>query len=77
MLDAQRIYLAQHHHFESVDSAIAKGDDIVPTVSDVQVYDRPRTVGETEKGDEIRGEIAALQELVDAFETNQVREIDP
>ncbi len=76
ILDAHRIYLAQHHHFESVDAAVGEGADIVPTVSDVQVYDRPRTVGETEKGDDIRAEIAALEELVRAFEANVVREID-
>jgi fructose-1,6-bisphosphatase-3 len=68
VLDAQRIYLAQHHHFET-------GNDIVPTVADVQVYERPRTVADTEKGDEIRGEIAALEELVNAFESNTVREV--
>jgi fructose-1,6-bisphosphatase III len=74
VLDAHRIYLAQHHHFESIDAAVEEGADIVPTVSDVQVYDAPRTVGDTEKGDAIRGEIAALEELVDAFETNLIRE---
>jgi fructose-1,6-bisphosphatase III len=75
VLDAQRIYLAQHHHFESVDAAVDQGADIVPTVSDVQVHDRPRTVGDTEKGEELRAEIAAIEELVAAFETNQIREL--
>jgi fructose-1,6-bisphosphatase-3 len=76
VLDAHRIYLAQHHHFESVDAAVAQGADIVPTVSDVQVHDRVRTVGDTEKGDQLRAEIDALHELVGAFETNAVREVD-
>ncbi|HWU86757.1 MAG TPA: fructose-bisphosphatase class III, partial [Kofleriaceae bacterium] len=76
VLDAQRIYLAQHHHFESVDAAVGRGADIVPTVSDVQVYDRPRTVGDTEKGDQLRAEIDALHDLVHAFETNAIRELD-
>jgi fructose-1,6-bisphosphatase-3 len=75
VLDASRIYLAQHHHFESVESAVAKGTDIVPTVSDVAVYERPRLVGDTENGEEIRAEIAALEELIDAFESNIVREL--
>jgi fructose-1,6-bisphosphatase III len=75
VLDADRIYLAQHHHFESVDSAVGGGADIVPTVSDVEVYDKPRTVGDTEKGDEIRAEIDALHDLVLAFENNAVREV--
>jgi fructose-1,6-bisphosphatase-3 len=76
VLDPHRIYLAQHHHFESVDAAVGRGADIVPTVSDVEVYERPRTVGDTEKGEQIRAEIDALHELVRAFETNAVRELD-
>jgi len=73
VLDAQRMYLAQHHHFESPDAAVEGGADIVPTVSDVVLYNRPRTVGDTEAGDAIRSEIAALEELVSAFETNLIR----
>jgi fructose-1,6-bisphosphatase-3 len=74
VLDAQRIYLAQHHHFESAAAAVSWHADIVPTVSDVAVYERPRTVSDTETGDEIRAEIAVLEELVRAFEANIIRE---
>ncbi|HEU4730457.1 MAG TPA: fructose-bisphosphatase class III [Kofleriaceae bacterium] len=74
VLDAQRIYLAQHHHFESAAAAISRNADIVPTVSDVVVHERPRTVGDTETGDEIRAEIVVLEELVRAFESNIIRE---
>ena len=73
VLDAHRMYLAQHHHFDGSNAVIETGADIVPTVSDVEVYERPRTVGDTEAGDSIRGEIAALEELVAAFETNLIR----
>lgn len=73
VLDAHRMYLAQHTHFEGVDAVIEGGADIVPTVSDVEVYDAPRVVGDTEAGDTIRGEIAALEELVEAFENNVIR----
>jgi fructose-1,6-bisphosphatase-3 len=75
VLDASRMYLAQHSHFESVDAAVEQHADIVPTVSDIAVYDRPRTVGDTEQGDAVRAEIAALEELVAAFEGNVVREV--
>ncbi len=75
VLDASRMYLAQHSHFESIDAAVEQHADIVPTVSDIAVYDRPRTVGDTERGDEVRAEIAALEELVAAFEGNLVREV--
>ena len=65
VLGADRIYLAQHHHLD-------EDGDIVPTVSDVEVYDRPRLVAETEAGEELRAEIAALEQLVTAFETNAI-----
>jgi hypothetical protein len=38
------------------------------------VYERPRTVGDTETGDQIRAEISVLEELVRAFEANIIRE---
>jgi fructose-1,6-bisphosphatase-3 len=72
VLDAERIYLAQHHHFESAEAAVTRHADIVPTVSDVVRYERPRTVGDTEVGGEIRDEIAALDELIAAFEVNMI-----
>src|SRR6185503_2706026 len=74
VLDARRIYLAQHHHFESAEAAVSRHADIVPTVSDVVVHERPRTVADTETGDQIRAEIAVLEELVRAFEANIIRE---
>ncbi|HEX3478242.1 MAG TPA: fructose-bisphosphatase class III [Kofleriaceae bacterium] len=74
VLDAQRIYLAQHHHFESAEAAVTRHADIVPTVSDVAVHARLRTVGDTETGDQIRAEIAVLEQLLQAFEANIIRE---
>ncbi len=73
VLDAQRMYLAQHHHFDSVDAVVEAGADIVPTIEDVEVYEHARTVGDTEAGDTIRDEIASLEELVAAFESNEIR----
>ncbi len=74
VLDANRIYLAEHHHFGSVDEAIEQGADIVPTVTDLVVYERPRTVGDTEKGELLRRETAVLEELLAAFASHEVRE---
>ncbi len=74
VLDADRMYLAQHTHFAGIDAVVDEGADIVPTVSDVEVYDRPRTVGDTEAGEDIRSEITVLEELVEAYETNRIRE---
>ena len=66
VLDAERMYLAQHHHH-------TPGEDIIPTVSGVEAYPTPRTVADTEIGDDIRAEIAALEDLVTAFEQNLIR----
>ena len=73
VLDANRMYLAQHHHFDGADAVVARGEDLVPTVSEVEVYARPRTVGETEKGTELRAEIAALEQLINALDANLIR----
>jgi fructose-1,6-bisphosphatase-3 len=67
VLDAARTYLAQHHHFESIEDAVERGADIIPTVSDVTVFERPRTVGDTEEGERVRGEIAMLEALLATF----------
>jgi fructose-1,6-bisphosphatase-3 len=68
VLDAERMYLAQHHHLDP-------GTDIIPTVTDIVTYPRPRLVADTEVGEQLRGEIAALEALVTAFENNVVRPI--
>ncbi|MFT3698052.1 MAG: fructose-bisphosphatase class III [Kofleriaceae bacterium] len=72
VLSAERMWLAQHTHFDGPDAAVEKHADIVPTVADVEVYATPRLVGDTEVGDELRAEIAALEQLVNAFENNTV-----
>ena len=67
VLDAERVYLAQHHHFSSVEDAIARGADIVPTVSVLRAFDPPRTVAASMSGVAIREEIAALHALAEAY----------
>ncbi len=76
VLDAERLYLALHHHFDSVESAVERGVDIIPTITELAHYDRPRTVGDTERGDELRAEIAILEELLRAYDANTIRAID-
>ncbi len=74
VLDADRVYLAQHHHFDSVDEAITHGADIIPTVETLRTYAPPRCVGDTERGTDIRREIALLERLVHAFGDNTIPE---
>ncbi len=72
VIDAERTYLAKHHHFESVDDAIDRGADIVPEIQDLRVHDRPRRVGDTPRGVELREEIAGLERLVAAYRDREI-----
>ena len=76
ILEANRIAIAEHHHFESVAKAVDSGADIVPVVTNLRTWPLPRSVGDTEAGAAIRREIAALAALVTAFEDNVVAEVD-
>jgi fructose-1,6-bisphosphatase-3 len=72
VLDAERVWLAKHHHFGSVADAVVRGDDIVPTVTELMVHPRPRTVADTEAGEALRGEIEVLHELLAAYADNRI-----
>jgi hypothetical protein len=62
VIDADRTYLAKHHHFE-------RGTDIVPEIVNLRTSDPPRLVRDTPHGLELLDEIAGLEELVTTFET--------
>ena len=70
VLDSDRTYLAQHHHFESIGEAITQGADIIPTIQDVSVFDPVRRVADTNEGETLRHEIAALELLLRAYKEN-------
>ncbi len=74
VLKAGRIYLAQHSHFESVAAAISTGADIIPTIQEIRRYDKRRTVGDTERGLMLVQELAVLEQLVQAYTDNVIRE---
>ena len=67
VLESDRTFLARHHHFESVDAAVKDGVDIIPTTATIRDFDPPRLVGDTEEGERIRGDIALLDRLGDAY----------
>ena len=69
--------LAEHHHFESVEAAIRDGVDIIPKVSVVRTWDRPRRMADTERGDQIRCEIRMLERLIEAYRNNDLRQSSP
>jgi fructose-1,6-bisphosphatase-3 len=74
LLEPDRTLLAKHHHFESVEAAVRDGVDIVPEVSEVRRWERPRRVADTERGREIDREIAWLERLVQAYGANLLRQ---
>lgn len=67
VLEADRTFLARHHHFESVEAAVRDGVDIIPTIATIREFQTPRRVGDTEEGERIRGDIALLSRLIDAY----------
>jgi fructose-1,6-bisphosphatase-3 len=73
LIEPDRTALAMHHHFESVEAAVRDGVDIIPTVTTVREYDRPRRVATGERGEEIRAEIALLERLVDSYRRGVLR----
>ena len=74
ILDCEGARLAEHHHFESVTEALEHGADTVPEVRDIQRFEVARIIGDTERGAEIRAQIAALERLIAAFSTNLIAE---
>lgn len=74
ILAPERIALAEHHHFESINEAITTGADIIPRVENLRTYDPHRTIGDTEEGEELRHKIAVLERLVHAYEEGVIHE---
>ena len=73
VLEADRTLLAEHYHFESVESAIRDGTDIVPRVETIREWDRPRTVADAGRGRILKAKVAQLEQLVDAYRRGAVR----
>ncbi len=74
VLSPDRIALAEHHKFESVQSVIQTGADIVPNIMTIREYPRQRTVADTEQGRELTATIEDLERLVNAYHEGVIRE---
>jgi len=74
VMESDRTYLALHHHFSSVEAAIRDGVDIVPSVSVVRTWNRPRLMADTERGSQFRCEIDLLERLIGAYRRNELRQ---
>ncbi|WPJ95525.1 fructose-bisphosphatase class III [Coraliomargarita algicola] len=74
VLEPSRIVLAEHHHFESMESAIKDGVDIVPKTQDIRVFDHPQCTRETERGQRINYRMKELKRLIKAYRSNRLYE---
>ncbi len=74
ILAPERIALAEHYHFESIQDAITTGADIVPKISTIRTYDHPRTIGDTDAGADMHRLCDALERLINAYENGTLIE---
>lgn len=72
VLEPHRTFLARHHHFESIEAALSKGADIVPSITVVRAWDTPRRVSESQRGRDLRVGIAQLERLIEAYRNNDL-----
>ena len=77
VLQPDRITLALHHHFESVEDSIRKGMDMIPSFQDLRRYATPRRVADTELGAQIQEQIALLELLIRAYKENKIEQRYP
>lgn len=74
VLEPDRTFLAKHSHFASVEAAVRDGVDIIPEIMDVRRWERPRTLGDTERGDAIRARMRLLEALAKAYQDSRLRQ---
>jgi fructose-1,6-bisphosphatase-3 len=72
VLEPHRTFLAKHHHFESVEAAINKGADIIPSVTVVREWDKPKCVADSQRGRYLVHVIRFLEELIQVYRRNDL-----
>lgn len=66
--------LVQHAPFKSTEDAIANGTDIKSTIQIVEMMGRREMVNDTDKGEELRGQIVDLEKLLIAYRKGIIKE---
>ncbi len=74
VLEPEQTILAKHHHFESVEMAVKEHVDIIPEIMPIHRWEPARRVTDTEQGDAIRSQMALLEQLVEAYRSNRLRQ---
>lgn len=74
VLEPHRTFIARHHHFESVEAAVLKGADIIPTITVVRDWDVPKQVSDSRRGRDLGFAISHLERLISAYRNHELRE---
>jgi len=74
VMEPHRTFLALHYHFESVEAAILRGADIIPSITVVREWDRPQTVADSQRGRRIRSIVKQLERLIAAYRNHEISE---
>lgn len=69
------IFLARHHAFDSVETAVEEGVDIIPTVTPIRQYDEFRKTAQSSQHSELQSRIELLQELLVAYRESRIDEM--
>jgi fructose-1,6-bisphosphatase-3 len=72
VLEPLRTFIATHHKFESVQAAIERGADIVPSRTVVREWDQPRRVAASQRGKQLCLAIERLKQLIDAYRNHDL-----
>jgi fructose-1,6-bisphosphatase-3 len=74
VMEPHRTFLALHYHFESVEAAILRGADIIPSITVVREWDYPKTVADSQRGRRLRADIEQLERLIVAYRNHELRQ---
>src|SRR3984893_17045141 len=74
VLEPHRTFLAKHHHFESVEAAINKGADIIPSITVVREWSKPKRVADSQRGRYLVQAIKLLEELIEVYRNNDLQQ---
>jgi fructose-1,6-bisphosphatase-3 len=74
VLEPHRTFLALHYHFESVEAAVLRGADIIPSITVVREWDPPKRVADSQRGRRLQAVIEQLERLIAAYRDHELRE---
>ena len=74
VLEPHRTILARHHRFESIEAAISNGADIIPSITVVREWIKPKRVADSQRGKDLRSAIAHIERLIVAYKTNAIKQ---